>query len=353
MPARAALITGATVLAVLAVAGAAFAAAVDPAADALSSRDAYVSPRALGPAAPAADAELRDAAERLDLKGQPVKLAIVAGPAGAPSRRRYARRLAEAVTDERTTLVVTAPGRPVVAAGPRSPADITRRLRAGGVGAVANPVDRVIRAAELAVPPPPDDAGSGTRAVLVMFGLAALGAAWAVAWAARRRASGDRERMLEARAAAIVRLDAAAARAGHVLARPDLRPAARAEAQRAMTDHDEAAESLKGARSVAVVEAVAPGVRRALAAASRAEAAAGEEPHPDDPFEGLCAADPAHGPAVAEAVLEGGEVPVGVCARCAEEAAEGRPPRRRLVPIGGRPAPFTEIDAEGPGQAPR
>jgi hypothetical protein len=209
-------------------------------------------------------------------------------------------------------------------------------------------VDRVVRAAELAVPPPPDDAGSGTRAVLVMFGLAALGGAWAVAWAARRRASADRERMLEARAAATVRLDAAAARAEHLLARLDLRPSARSEAERAMTDHDDAVERLKGARTVADVEAVEPGVRGSLAAASRAEAAAGEEPHPDDPFEGLCAADPAHGPAVAEAVLEGGQVPVAVCASCAEQAAAGHPPRRRLVPIGGRPAPFTEIDLEGP-----
>ena len=56
---------------------------------------------------------------------------------------------------------MTAPGRPVIAVGPRPPADITLRLRAGAVGAVADPVDRVIRAAELAVPPPPDDAASG------------------------------------------------------------------------------------------------------------------------------------------------------------------------------------------------
>ena len=157
--------------------------------------------------------------------------------------------------------------------------------------------------------------------------------------------------MLEARAAA----RAPGRPAARARRTPAHRPAAPLPAPRPSgrsTDHDEAAESLKGARTVADVEAAAPGVRSALAAASRAEAAAGEEPHPDDPFEGLCAADPAHGPAVAEAVLEGGEVPVGVCASCAEQAAEGRPPQRRLVPIGGRPAPFTEIDAEGPEEPP-
>ncbi len=95
---------------------------------------------------------------------------------------------------------------------------------------------------------------------------------------------------------------------------------------------------------MADVERVAPGVRDAAAALSRAGAAAGDERAADDPFAGLCAADPAHGPAVAEARIDGRAEPAEVCAACAEEAAAGRPPRPRLVPIGGRPAPFTEID---------
>jgi hypothetical protein len=89
-------------------------------------------------------------------------------------------------------------------------------------------------------------------------------------------------------------------------------------------------------------------VRDAAAALSRAGAAAGDEPAADDPFAGLCAVDPAHGPAVAEARIDGRDEPAEVCAACADEAAAGRPPRPRLVPIGGRPAPFTEIDIDPP-----
>jgi hypothetical protein len=322
--------------------------AADPAPDALSSGDAYVSPRALGPAAPAAQAELAAAAERLARRGQPVKLAIVAGPAGAPSMRVYARRLAGDLPGE-TTLVVTAPGRPVIAVGPRSPADITRRLRGGAVGAIADPVDRVVRAAALAAPPPRDDEASGTRAVLVLLGLTALGAAWAVAWGARRHARAERERMVEARAAAAVRLDAVAARAGALMARLDLPPAARADAERALAAHHEVAAGLQAARGAEDVARLEPRLTEAVAALSRACAAVGDDSAAGDPFAGLCAADPAHGPAVAEAPIDDRPEPVGVCAACAEAAAAGRRLRARLVPIGGLPAPYTEIDSERPG----
>src|SRR4029450_7924246 len=114
------------------------AAGADPAAGVLEEADVYVSPRALGPAAPAAKAELAEAADRFGDAGQPVKLAIVADPAGAPSMLVYAappppvklatpappagapsllvyaRRLAGDVASGET-LVVTAPGRPVIA----------------------------------------------------------------------------------------------------------------------------------------------------------------------------------------------------------------------------------------------
>ena len=352
MAAAAGRATLAAPLAALALAAGAPLAAADPAEDALSARDAYVSPRALGPAAPAAEAELQATADRLADRGQPARLAIVAGPAGAPSMLVYARRLAGEVAGEGETLVVTAPRRAVIAVGPRPPAEITRRLRANRVGSIADPVERAVRAAELAVPDPPDDEAWGTRAVLVLLGLAALGAAWAVAWAARRQARADRERMLEARAATAVRLDALAARAGALLERPGLPAAARAQAERAVAAHDEAAAGLRGARSAADVNRLAPAEREAAAALSRAAAAAGDEPPGDDPFAGLCAADPAHGPAVAEARIEGGEEPVAVCAACADEAAAGRPPRPRLVPIGGRPAPFTQVNAEPPDTPP-
>ena len=120
MAARGARTAWAASLAALSLAAAAPpAGAADPAADALSARDAYASPRALGPLAPAAEAQLQEAADRLAERGQPVKLAIVAGPAGAPSMRVYARRLADEVAGEEETLVVTAPGRAVIAVGPR------------------------------------------------------------------------------------------------------------------------------------------------------------------------------------------------------------------------------------------
>jgi hypothetical protein len=319
--------------------------AADPAVEALSQGDAYAAPQALGPDARAAEAELAAAAARLADRERPVKLAVVAGPAGAPSMRAYARRLARAVADEDDTLVVSAPDRPVIAVGPRPPAEITQRLRAERVGAIADPVDRAVRAAELAVPSP-DDEGSGTRAVLILLGLGALGAAWAVAWGARRQGRVERERMLEGRAAATVRLDAVAARTGALMSRLDLPPSARAEAERAMAAHDEAAAQLRAARVAADVERATPKVRDAVAALSRAGAAVGEPSTADDLFAGLCAADPAHGPAVAEARIDGRADPAEVCAACADQAAAGRPPRPRLVPIGGRPAPYTDVDPD-------
>jgi hypothetical protein len=234
----------------------------------------------------------------------------------------------------------------VIAVGPRPPAEITRSLRGERVGAIADPVDRVVRAAELAVPPPPDDEADGTRAILVLLGLAALGAAWAVAWGARRQGRAERDRMLEARAAALVRLDAVGARAGVLMSRLDLPPDARADAERAIAAHDEAAAGLRAARRAEDVERIVPRIDDATAALSRACAAVGEPPPSDDPFAGLCAVDPAHGPAVAEARIDGLDDTVAVCAACAEQSAAGRPPRPRLIPIGGRPAPYTEAHPE-------
>ncbi|HSJ72800.1 MAG TPA: hypothetical protein VK904_00665, partial [Miltoncostaeaceae bacterium] len=83
---------------------------------------------------------------------------------------------------------------------------------------------------------------------------------------------------------------------------------------------------------------------------SRACEAVGDTLPARDPFAGLCAADPAHGPAVAEARIDGRADPAEVCAACAEQSAAGRPPRPRLIPIGGRPVPYTEIHADRPDE---
>jgi hypothetical protein len=343
---------GGGALAVLALALTAVPAhAADPALAALRASDAYASPRALGPAAPQAEDELSTAAARLADEGRPAKLAVVAGPVGAPSMRAYARRLARAL-DYRGTLVVTAPQRPVIAVGPVPPATITQGLRAEGVAAVADPVDRVVRAAQVAAPPSAEEEGSGTREILILLGLAALGAAWALAWGSRRDARRQRERMLEARAAAIVRLDAVGARAEALSENRALTPAARADVERARAAHAQVAAALRDARSVADVERVAPEVHAALAALARAGASVGEDQPADDPFAGLCGVDPAHGPAAEVAETADPGDAVAVCAGCRDEAAAGRPPHRRLIPVGGRPVPFTEVDhgpVDGPG----
>jgi hypothetical protein len=130
------------------------------------------------------------------------------------------------------------------------------------------------------------------------------------------------------------------------MGRLDLPPDARADAERAVAAHDEAAAGLRTARRAEDVERVAPRIDDATAALSRACAAVGEPPPGDDPFAGLCAADPAHGPAVAEARIDGLDDPVAVCAACAEQSAAGRAPRPRLIPLGGRPAPYTEAHPE-------
>jgi hypothetical protein len=321
--------------------------AADPAREALAARDAYVSPRALGPAAPAAEAELAATAAELRRERRPVKLAIAVGPVGAPSMRVYAIRLAQTLGLEEETLVVTAPGRPVTAVGPLPPAQITRTLRAAGVGRVANPVDRVVRAAELVAPPAPEDEG-GTREVVILLALAGLGGVWAIAWGARRQARGEHERMLEARAAMRVRLDALRGHATALARRDGLPPGARAPLEHALGAYAQAVAGLQQARSHADVDALEPLVRDGLRELARARERAGDAPGGEDPFAGLCGVDPGHGPATAEADLADGHGATPVCAACREAADRGEPLRRRMIPSSGRPVPFTEAAAPAP-----
>ncbi len=176
---RAVRLVAVAVVAMLATAGAAHAA--DPALVGLESADAYVSPRALGPASKAAEAELAAAAAELAEQRQPAKLAIVLGPTGAPGMQAYARRLRRALGYD-GTLVVTAPGRGVVAEGPLPRATVAGRLRRTRANAVTNPTERVILAARTAVPPPADEDDNGVQVVIAMLGLAVIGGGWAVAW---------------------------------------------------------------------------------------------------------------------------------------------------------------------------
>jgi len=317
--------------------------AADPALDALRERDAYVPTAAIGESAGVAQAQLQDAAAELAADGRPVKLAIVPGPAGAPSMLAYARRLARELDDDDVTLVITAPGRPVVATGPLAPATITRRFRAAGVGQIAHPVDRVLAAAALAAPPAPDE-GNGVREVLTLIGLAVLGGAWASAWGFRRQSRHARERLVERRAAMGVCLDALRARATAFARRGELPGPARARTQAALAAYADAISALREARRAEDVDALLPRLRTGLGEIAAAAHAVGETLPADDPFAGLCGVDPAHGPATELAAAADRPDAIPVCASCRAAADDGRPAARRLVPAGGRPIPFSEID---------
>jgi hypothetical protein len=316
--------------------------AADPALEALRERDAYVPTAAIGESAAVAQAQLRDAAAELAADGRPVKLAIVPGPAGAPSMLAYARRLARELDDD-VTLVITAPGGPVVATGPLAPATITRRFRAARVGRIAHPVDRVLAAAALAAPPAPDE-GNGVREVLTLIGLAVLGGAWASAWGFRRQSRHARERLVERRAAMGVCLDALRARATAFARRSELPGPARARTQAALAAYADAIAALREARRAEDVDALLPRLRTGLGEIAAAAEAVGERLPADDPFAGLCGVDPAHGPATELAATADRPDAIPVCASCRAAADDGRPAARRLVPAGGRPVPFSEID---------
>ncbi|MGD9695189.1 MAG: hypothetical protein AB7V42_05955 [Thermoleophilia bacterium] len=332
MSARARL-AAAAVAAALAAAGTAQAS--PGALDALATRDAYVAPRVLGEASAAGEATLVHAATRLARERRPVKLAIVLGPAGAPSMSVYARRLSLALrarTSFEGTLVVTAPGRAVVAVGPIPPAEVTRRLRAARVSREPNLVDRVLLAASLTAPPPPDDSGAARRHLLLLLGLAALGGAWAVAWGQHRTERRKRDRTVQARAAMLVCVQGIAARARALAARRDLPDERRAALARAIDDCVAAEVTLGGARTVDAVGAVRAVAHAGLDAVAAAERSLGEPGNPDDPFAGLCVTDPAHGPPQGHA---------GLCARCADTASRGPAPARRRIPAGRDGADYT------------
>lgn len=333
----------AALLAALLVAPAPGAAQVrDPAREALARGDVYVHPRAREVVGPEGERRLRAAAARLSRADRPVKLAVVAGPAGAPSMRLYARRLAGRLGTD-VTLSVTAPGRTVVAISPLPPAQVTRRLRAERVGAIQDPVERVVRAAELAAPVTPSGGeGDNVRKITGLIGLGLLGALWAVAWGLRREGRRGREQLAEARAAMRVYLDALRARALALARGERLPPADRAEVERALGTYAEALAAMQHARATAEVEALAPRVREGLEAVARIERGPA-----GDPFAGLCAVDPAHGPATDRAITADDPDPVPVCALCREAADRGQPASPRRVPRAGRPVPHREVALPG------
>jgi hypothetical protein len=317
-------------------------AAGDPALEALRGRDAFASPRALGAAAAQAEARLAETAASLRAKDHPVKLAVVLGPSGAPSMRAYVRRMRRAL-DFRGTLVATAPGRAVVAIGPRPPAEITRDLRSGAVGRIADPVDRVVRAAELAVGTEAGNgSGSATRGLTALLALAVAGGAWAAAWGLRREKRRSGSALAAERARVRVELDALRARARDLASRPHPPPGAREELDRALASYSEGLVQLERSRRAEDARRAIVPLGDGLASLRRAAEALGEPLDPDRPYDGLCAVDPGHGPATTTVVPADEEDPVPACAHCVEEAVAGRPPHRRVVPFGGHDVPFDE-----------
>ena len=325
--------------------------AADPAPRRLKRSDVYVSPRALG--AGAADARLRleRGRRRLAAQGRPVKLAVVAGPAGARSMLVYARRLAKDVGGGET-LVVTAPGRGVAAVGPLSPAETTRLLRAARVGAVTDPVERAIgrergRRRERSRP-------TRTRAThgLVLLALAAprsgLGRGRGLR---RRRAARSREAMLERRAAAGSAWTHSSARAAALAGRTDRRspvpalgarpgPSARCdEILAALPRADDMGPGGRASTS-AFARAWPPSTRRLRRWAStnppttRSPASARTTPP---------TGRPSPRPASTARPTRPRSAPPAPT-----RPPPGRPLRPRLIPIGGRPAPYTEVHPDRP-----
>jgi hypothetical protein len=291
--------------------------AADPALEALRERDAYVSTRVLGVAAAAAEADLAEGAKELNDARRPVKLAIVLGPVGAPSMQAYARELRRELEYD-GAVVVTAPGRNVVVAGPEPPAATTQRLRDARVQRIRNPVDKVLTAAAVAAPPAGEPTG-GNRAIAGLLALGALGAAWAVAWGLRRERRGKRGELAEARGYLAACVDAARARAGALGSRADLDDEARAKVDAALVHESDALARLRAADSTLDIELVLPPLRAALGELAAAGASAGLDLPADRPFDGLCAVDPAHGVAEAEA---------------------------RMIPTPNGPVPFDEMSSD-------
>ncbi len=324
-------------------------AAADPAVDALRDADAYVSLRALGPAAADAEARLAVGAADLAAEGRPVKLAIVLGPVGAPSMRAYVRDLRRELGGG-DTLVITAPGRPVVAASTDPPAVVTRRLRESGAARRGDPTERVLVAADAVAPEA--DGGGGTRTIAAVLALAALGAAWAVAWGLRRERRGQRGELAAARGYLSACLDAVRERTAALGGRTDLDEEARAKIEAARADHADALGKLQAADSTSQIPAVLPPLRSSLTGLAEVAATVGEDLPADRPFDGLCAVDPGHGPATGAADVEGlGRA--SVCVACADAAARWRRAASARDSHAGRAGALRRDARRRPAPAPR
>jgi hypothetical protein len=177
------------------------------------------------------------------------------------------------------------------------------------------------------------------REVAALLGVSALGGLWAAAWGIRRSERPKRIAMLDARTQLQVRLDAVRARTA-ILARRPLPADAKQLVDEVVERQVLIDAVLSRAGSVADLEAIEPDVAAANRALEQAADLVGLDMPADAPYAGLCGADPGHGPAEAIIDVNGG---IEVCERCAEAAERGEPVGRRMVCVGGRPAPFDAV----------
>ena len=313
----------------------------DPALEALQQGSVYVSPVVGGTGTPDARARLQEVADELDRGGRPVRIVVVPGPVGAASMRDYAAGLRRRLAFD-GLVVAVAPNRATGVAGPRSQASMTRDLREERVGTITDPVQRADAAARAAAGPLLAPSTSDTvRALLALLGIALIGGVWAAAFGIRRNRRVRRDSLVDSTARARVRLDAIGARLDVLAVLPehharadDRLDAATRVARRAQAELDQAG----AVEDVPAAEAL---VDEAFALLRDAEREAGV-PSPEDPFEGLCRCDPAHGTATTRAAMRPDDVVRPSCAACRDKAAEGHPQLRRMVPTPRGPEPFDQ-----------
>ncbi|MCC6832455.1 MAG: hypothetical protein IT200_14005 [Thermoleophilia bacterium] len=310
----------------------------------LSAGSVYASRGQMGDFAGDIEQRLASKTAELRKRGFEVKMALVPPITGEDPFTYAARIRARLAFDG--TVVVTTPTGPVGAAGPRSADSLRGAFRAGKVDELTSPTQRLIAASEIALPPPPATR-SGIRELLVLIGLTLLGGAWAISWGLRREQRKARATASETRARLRVCLDAVAARIGILDDGGELPPRAADLLAGARADHDEAAAAVAGNGPDDHDRALLR-VRRALERIQRAGDDLGKPMPMDNPFLGLCSVDPAHGPAFAVARLDGRPQPVPVCDACRSRIDAGDTPKRRLIPVAGRPVPFDEADIRFP-----
>ncbi len=320
----------------------ALAATTDPVLEDFRHSDVHVSPAQVGDSAAAAQVDLRIVAADLKESGRPVKLAVVRGRGETRRLLAYARRLRDEL-GYRGTVVLTTPGGATVAAGPASSAQVTDRLRRARIGQIVDPVQRLESAAGVAAVEPPK--ASGTKTALTLLGIAVLGGAWAIAIGTGRRARRGRQELAERRAAMRVHLDTLRARAAALARSGRLSDAQRPRVQAALGSYADGVTALQQASSPAEVAALAPTVAAGMAAVTAAGRDVGEEwALSGNRFQGLCGADPAHGPPAGGGPLVPGGPSQPLCANCMSLAERGEPVPLRMVSAGGRPVPFTEVE---------